>query len=70
MNRQELSKQYAKRPQVAALAKAVGNAREQRISHEGLLASSGPLVFVSLAQKTAATILSFSRTLRDRKSVV
>ncbi|MBR6195610.1 MAG: transcription-repair coupling factor [Prevotella sp.] len=57
MNIQELSKQYAKRPQVAALAKAVGNVRERRIFLEGLLASSGPLVFGSLAQKTAATIL-------------
>ncbi len=57
MNIQELSKQYAKRPQVAALAKAVGNVRERRIFLEGLLASSGPLVFGSLAQKTAATIV-------------
>ncbi len=57
MNIQELSKQYAKQPQVAALAKAVGNVRERRIFLEGLLASSGPLVFGSLAQKTAATIL-------------
>ena len=57
MNIQELSKQYARRPQVAALAKAVGNVRERRIFLEGLLASSGPLVFSSLAEKTTATIL-------------
>ena len=57
MNIQELSKQYAKRPQVSALAKAVGDARQRGIFLEGLLASSGPLLFSSLAQKCSSTIL-------------
>ena len=57
MNIQELSKQYAKRPQVAALAKVVGDVGKRNISLDGLLASSGPLLFSSLADRCSATIL-------------
>ena len=57
MNIQELSKQYGKRPQVAALAKVVGDVGKHSISLEGLLASSGPLLFASLADRCPATIL-------------
>ena len=57
MNIQELSKQYANRPQVKALAKAVVNVREKNICLEGLLASSAPLLFSALAEKSKSTIL-------------
>ena len=68
MNIQELSKQYANRPQVKALAKAVAKAtgrraelgndvREKNICLEGLLASSAPLLFSALAEKSNSTIL-------------
>ena len=57
MNIQELSKQYAKTPQVAALAKVVGSAREKQIFLEGLLGSAAPMVFGALAHKCKATIL-------------
>ena len=50
MNIQELCKQYASRPQVKALAKALGNEQERRISLEGLLGSSAPLVFAALSK--------------------
>ena len=56
MNIQELSKQYAKRPQVAALAKAVKEGK-QSVFLEGLLASSAPLLFSSLAQKCSPVVL-------------
>ena len=55
MNIQELSKQYAKRPQVVALAKAVKEGK-QNVFLEGLLASSAPLLFSSLAQKCSPVI--------------
>ena len=57
MNIQELSKQYAKTPQVAALAKVVGSAREKQIFLRGLLGSAAPMVFGALAHKCKATIL-------------
>ena len=57
MNIQELSKQYASRPQVAALAKAIGKTGEHRIFLSGLLASSAPLLFSSLAERCQSTIL-------------
>ena len=57
MNIQELCKQYASRPQVKALAKAVVSVREKNICLEGLLASSAPLVFSALASKCDTTIL-------------
>ena len=57
MEIRELCKQYAKRPQVKALAKTVENAAERRISVEGLLASGAPLVFGALATQCPATIL-------------
>ena len=55
MNIQELSKHYAKRPQVAALAKAVKEGK-QNVFLEGLLASSAPLLFSSLAQQCSPVI--------------
>ena len=57
MNIQELSKQYAKLPQVAALAKTMGDIRERHISLEGLLASSTPLLFSSLTERCKSMIL-------------
>ena len=57
MNIQELSKQYAKLPQVAALAQALGNIRERYISLDGMLASSVPLLFGSLSERCKSTIL-------------
>ena len=57
MKIQELCQQYAKQPQVAALAKVVGKVGERRFFLDGLLASSGPLLFASLAQKCSSTIL-------------
>ena len=56
MDIQELSKQYAGRPQVAALAKVMGKATGS-IFLEGLLASSAPLVFSSVAKCCSSTIL-------------
>ena len=50
MNIQELCQQYAKQPQVAALAKALGNVREKSISLGGLLGSSAPMVFAALSR--------------------
>ena len=57
MDIQELSNQYAKRPQIAALAKALGSADERRIILEGLLGSSAPVVFSALAHKCTATMV-------------
>jgi transcription-repair coupling factor (superfamily II helicase) len=66
MEIQELTKQYASRPQVKALAGALGKAGQakmgndagkRRIALEGLLASSAPLVFSSLASAMPATML-------------
>ena len=56
MDIQELSKQYAGRPQVVALAKMMGKATGS-IFLEGLLASSAPLVFSSVAKCCSSTIL-------------
>ena len=57
MNIQELSKQYAGRPQVQALAKAMGDVGVRHISLEGLLGSSAPMVFSAVAQVCPATVL-------------
>ena len=57
MNIQELSKQYASRPQVKALATEIGKNCDKPIFLEGLMASSAPLLFSSLAEKLSKTIL-------------
>ena len=57
MDIQDLQKLYAKLPQVSALAKALGKTSVKTISLDGLLASSAPLVFSSLALKTSARLL-------------
>ncbi|MBR1395171.1 MAG: transcription-repair coupling factor [Prevotella sp.] len=75
MKIQELSKQYAGQPQLAALAKAVErlrvdeqnlgrNVRNRQVLLEGLVASSAPLVFSALAEKQreqSSTILFIMR---------
>ncbi len=53
----ELCQQYARQPQVAALAKAVENVREKSIFLGGLLGSSAPMAFAALARKRQSTIL-------------
>ena len=57
MKLEELGKVYAKLPQVAALAHEMENAASPRIFLEGLLASSAPMLFGSLAAKCKAPIL-------------
>ena len=57
MNIQELQTLYAKKPQVAALAKAIEKSSLQTISLEGLLASSMPMVFSALALKSSCKLL-------------
>jgi transcription-repair coupling factor (superfamily II helicase) len=57
MKIEELEKVYAKLPQVAALAHEIENADTKRIFLEGLLASSAPMLFGSLAAKCKAPIL-------------
>ena len=51
MNIQELEKKYAKLPQVSALAKELGKSSSTTIFLEGLLGSSAPMLFGSLASK-------------------
>ena len=57
MTIQELQQLYAKSPKVAALAKAMGDVRTKNIFLDGLVASSAPLVFASLALRKPTTIL-------------
>ena len=57
MKIEELEKVYAKLPQVAALAHEIENAATRRIFLEGLLASSAPMLFGSLAAKCKSPIL-------------
>ena len=52
MNIQELEKKYAALPQVSALAKELGKSSSTTIFLEGLLGSSAPMLFGSLASKT------------------
>ena len=51
MNIQELEKIYAQLPQVSALAKELGKSSVRRIFLDGLLGSSAPMLFGSLALK-------------------
>ena len=57
MNIQELEKVYAKLPQVSALAQAIGKLSVKTIFLEGLLGSSAPMLFGSLASKCKNPLL-------------
>ena len=57
MNIQELEKIYAGLPQVKALAQAMGKSSAKTIFLEGLLGSSAPMVFGSLAPKCKNPLL-------------
>ena len=57
MDIQEIQSCYAKLPQVSALAKLIEKNRVKTIFLEGLLASSAPLLFAALAEKTSKTML-------------
>ena len=57
MNIQELCQLYAHLPQVAALAKVMGDAKSGNIFLDGLLASSPSLLFSALTTKCRQTIL-------------
>ena len=50
MNIQELEHQYARLPQLKALASELGKSSNNTIFLEGLLASSAPMLFASLAE--------------------
>ena len=57
MNIQELSMLYAHMPQVAALAKVMGDSKSRNIFLDGLLASSSALLFGSLTTKCKTKIM-------------
>ena len=57
MNIQELQKAYAKLPQVSALAKELGKVSVKTIFLDGLLGSSAPMLFGSLAAKCKVPLL-------------
>ena len=57
MNIQELSQLYAHMPQVAALAKVMGDSPSRNIFLDGLLASSSALLFGSLTTKCKTKIM-------------
>ncbi len=57
MKIEDLEKVYAKLPQVSALAHEIGTSASKRIFLEGLLASSAPMLFGSLAAKCSSPIL-------------
>ncbi len=57
MNIQELERLYVQLPQVSALAKLLGKASERHIFLDGLLGSSAPMLFASLASKSQAQLL-------------
>jgi len=57
MNIQELENVYAKLPQASALAKAIGKSSAKTIFLEGLLASSAPMLFGSIASKCAHPLI-------------
>ena len=59
MNIQELEKKFAALPQVSALAKELGKSSSKTIFLEGLLGSSAPMLFASLAQKRGGLKLIF-----------
>lgn len=57
MDIQDLQQLYAKLPQVGALAKAVEDKSIKTVSLEGLVSSSAPMVFGSLASRSSSTLL-------------
>ena len=57
MKLEDLEKVYAKLPQVSALAHEIGNSSTRRIFLEGLLGSSAPMLFGSLASKCSCPLL-------------
>ena len=57
MKLEDLEKVYAKLPQVSALAHEIGNPSVRRIFLEGLLGSSAPMLFGSLASKCVVPML-------------
>ena len=57
MNIQELAKVYTKLPQVSALAKELEKSSVKTIFLEGLLGSSAPMLFGSLASKSQIPLL-------------
>lgn len=57
MDIQELRLLYAGLPQIGALAKTLGDSSVRTVSLDGLLASSAPMVFGSLAKKYSGTFL-------------
>ena len=57
MNIQELVKLYAQLPQVSALAKEIGKSSNSTIFLDGLLGSSAPMLFSSLATKCPCRLL-------------
>ena len=57
MNIQALEKVYAKLPQVSALAQAIGKSSVKTIFLEGLLGSSAPMLFGSMAAKCKNPLL-------------
>ena len=57
MDIQELQKQYARLPQVSALAREIEKNRSKTVFLEGLLASSAALAFSVLKTKTKQTML-------------
>ena len=59
MNIQDLLKIYAKSPQVKALGETLGKKSVKTVFLEGLMCSSAPMVFASLASKTKAKATVF-----------
>ena len=57
MNIQELERLYVQLPQVSTLAKLLGKSSEKKIFIEGLLGSSAPMLFASLARKCQSQML-------------
>ena len=57
MNIQELAHQYARLPQLKALASELGKSSKSTVFLEGLLASSAPMLFASLAEKCPRRML-------------
>ena len=57
MKIQELEQQYARLPQLKALASELGKSSGKTIFLEGLLASSAPMLFASLSAKCPRRML-------------
>ncbi len=57
MKIQDLEKVYAQLPQVSALAKEIGKSSVRTIFLEGLLGSSAPMLFATLARKCKSRLL-------------